>query len=612
MSKSKVSDVYATLRVHPWQTRIIRLQPGKFGSSLRAELFVADIIYNEGLAIRGPWPETDEQIEYDALSYTWGAPEFPRSLTCNTVTFPITENLYQALQHIRDKQNEHYLWIDAICINQGDNEEKAHQVQNMLGVYLKARSVIGWMGMAGQHTERAIDLAVACLIRNKRKIAQKGDWVLEDVCKGFLDLYERQWLQRVWVQQEIFAARQLVIRCGHLEIPSEALAMNPSELLQLVEGQWSSRQRPSYTDSDSESSRSTRSDTSSDDQGQAEGSDSEDGIPIPTGPLTSSKVHGILERLNSRRIPLMQAFQVWLSSDREMRPAWSATGQVQLKKPPPLAETLFQTSKLSVTNQRDRIYGVLGLTQTPSHAGSLQDNWEVGKIAIDYNSSVREAYTAATLWLIEHYKSFNILFFANSQPICDELDDLELPRWVIDWRRPLGSLGAFMWEYLCQDFNMQRDRGFQVDYDQFIQDNGNAIQRGELVVQGHLIPKGVFKDYPDWDWREGREDEDRQNDRSVDEYWRRDATYDVTQHDHTLILPRFGPSLPLILQAIAGSGDRFHFVGVLEPHLGNSTSCEGYYGYGIWQVRENTLKNYPWGRLVAEMQDAEPESFVIV
>lgn len=69
--------------------------------------------------------------DYVALSYTWGPPhQNPlHTIHLEETTFPVTESLYTALQHLRPCSASDAalrIWIDAVCINQSDNLEKAN------------------------------------------------------------------------------------------------------------------------------------------------------------------------------------------------------------------------------------------------------------------------------------------------------------------------------------------------------------------------------------------------------------------------------------------------------------------------------------------------------
>jgi hypothetical protein len=44
--------------------------------------------------------------------------------------------------------DERLVWIDALCINQSDDEEKTEQVRRMGEVYAQAKQVIVYLGRA--------------------------------------------------------------------------------------------------------------------------------------------------------------------------------------------------------------------------------------------------------------------------------------------------------------------------------------------------------------------------------------------------------------------------------------------------------------------------------
>ena len=56
------------------------------------------------------------------------------SKSCSS-TLPITRNLYRALKQLRCNNQSRVFWIDAICVNQQDMDERGHQVQRMADIY---------------------------------------------------------------------------------------------------------------------------------------------------------------------------------------------------------------------------------------------------------------------------------------------------------------------------------------------------------------------------------------------------------------------------------------------------------------------------------------------
>ncbi len=57
---------------------------------------------------------------------------------------PVGKNLYLAMkQMFKTKSSMEYIWIDALCINQADNEEKAIQLTAMGDIYAQSlRTVV--------------------------------------------------------------------------------------------------------------------------------------------------------------------------------------------------------------------------------------------------------------------------------------------------------------------------------------------------------------------------------------------------------------------------------------------------------------------------------------
>jgi hypothetical protein len=89
---------------------------------------------------------------YSAVSYTRGEPEFSGRIIIknngpdNDSYLPITDNVKSMLQHLRKPHNPIYLWVDAICLNQEDENEKAEQIPLMGKIYSQAHRVYIWLG----------------------------------------------------------------------------------------------------------------------------------------------------------------------------------------------------------------------------------------------------------------------------------------------------------------------------------------------------------------------------------------------------------------------------------------------------------------------------------
>ncbi|KAE9367363.1 HET-domain-containing protein, partial [Stipitochalara longipes BDJ] len=91
----------------------------------------------------------DSDVKYQALSYVWGDSRERRTISCDGRRLDLTTSLYDALvqlcanNKIRDNS---FVWIDAICIDQGNVIEKTAQIKMMREIYSHASYTIIWLG----------------------------------------------------------------------------------------------------------------------------------------------------------------------------------------------------------------------------------------------------------------------------------------------------------------------------------------------------------------------------------------------------------------------------------------------------------------------------------
>ncbi|KAE8382672.1 heterokaryon incompatibility protein-domain-containing protein [Aspergillus bertholletiae] len=199
---------YSTLRLGPNMTRLVRLlPPEKDGSRIECELFNYIL------------PERSVRKHlYEALSYVWGSESKPCTIFLNGIAFPVTKNLYTALLHLRDPQLARTIWVDAICIDQDNDDEKSIQIPLMRAIYAQADRVIVWLGEAIEDGDNALKrihrLAEDQSLQDKSLLAQSHK-TSDDAC---LKLLQREWFQRIWVLQEVGVARYISIICGSVQI----------------------------------------------------------------------------------------------------------------------------------------------------------------------------------------------------------------------------------------------------------------------------------------------------------------------------------------------------------------------------------------------------------
>ncbi|KAF7560263.1 hypothetical protein G7046_g3888 [Stylonectria norvegica] len=95
---------------------------------------------------------------YVAISYAWGEREFSRTLEIrcdgDSSYLRITLNLETLLRGVRASCFPRRLWIDAICLNQKDEMEKAKQIPLMRNIYKMAAAVEIWLGPESHTTAK--------------------------------------------------------------------------------------------------------------------------------------------------------------------------------------------------------------------------------------------------------------------------------------------------------------------------------------------------------------------------------------------------------------------------------------------------------------------------
>lgn len=105
----------------PWSIRLIRLRPS-FDLSPPLELNLLEVLLED-------FPS--KVNSYEPLSYVWGAPTGTVPCRSEGKELLITPNCNEALQHLRLPDNDRVLWVDAICIDQGNSEESSLRLEQV-------------------------------------------------------------------------------------------------------------------------------------------------------------------------------------------------------------------------------------------------------------------------------------------------------------------------------------------------------------------------------------------------------------------------------------------------------------------------------------------------
>jgi hypothetical protein len=105
---------------------------------------------------------------------------------------------------------EDWLWIDALCIDQSDGEERAHQVGIMSEIFGRADQVISWLGPACESSKHAMVVIAGTSDPYTGNHTSSGTSLSEAI----YSLCERPYWKRLWVFQELKHARQISLMCG--------------------------------------------------------------------------------------------------------------------------------------------------------------------------------------------------------------------------------------------------------------------------------------------------------------------------------------------------------------------------------------------------------------
>lgn len=160
----------------------------------------------------------EDMPQFEALSYMWG-PETPPDerleIFLNGVRFPVRANLLGALRYLRSEtgSSARLFWIDAICINQEDIEERNRQVPRMRHIYFRASTVVVWLGADYVKIQDRIPEF------GKGSSAGSSDAYPKEESEMVLALQKDAYWGRVWVLQEIGRARRLRVCFGRVCLP---------------------------------------------------------------------------------------------------------------------------------------------------------------------------------------------------------------------------------------------------------------------------------------------------------------------------------------------------------------------------------------------------------
>lgn len=188
------------------------------------------------------------ETSYTALSYCWGDATPVANVRVEGGTLGVADNLWSFLQQFGNshRATEMLLWIDAICINQTDADEKSAQVNMMWSLYENAQLVLVWLGVGDSSTESVFsvlegfakldtsakeegpDLAIVSVDQLDGRIISKhgsAPGVREQILEDLRTLTHHQYFYRMWTYQELINAPTIEILSGEAHCSWNDLAV---------------------------------------------------------------------------------------------------------------------------------------------------------------------------------------------------------------------------------------------------------------------------------------------------------------------------------------------------------------------------------------------------
>ncbi|KAB8295104.1 hypothetical protein EYC80_007040 [Monilinia laxa] len=169
------------------------------------------------------------KVKYEALSYAWGDLPATKTIIIDQTDYYIRDNLFAALEALRLRSRRRHLWVDAVCINQEDFDERNGQVALMSQIYAKADEVIVWLGKAGRDYWGAMVLldslgsSEVSTRELSRSISEHAAVAHVKFWTELSLLCHRPYWQRLWIIQEVVLASKIKTHCSSLIFDWERL-----------------------------------------------------------------------------------------------------------------------------------------------------------------------------------------------------------------------------------------------------------------------------------------------------------------------------------------------------------------------------------------------------
>ena len=365
------------------EIRLILIKPGLWDDEVHCTLTLTSLLEH------GP--------PFNCLSYCWGDYQDTRQITLEHTRFGcrsvrVRANLYAALRHLRKSDGAVLFWIDALCINQRDTQERSEQVGLMREIYEKAEAVFVWLGLCDEILESAIGFirGIHDKFRAKCGSGRISVWTTFDAAQGQIleaidvngttstpnhkalqalhKFFRLPWFRRVWVLQEVWVASRVVVRCGYMGLDWEAV---------MLAGIWQGCRATEYL--------------------------------MP---------------------PLRENLQGGIGYLPEL---WVRLAACNKERQLSIIELIFEAREFDATDPRDKLFALLGLGKETYQGGALLD-----RQIPDYKKSKIDVYKDFTISIINQRRSLEILSAVDT--FTPQPEGTSASRWIPDFDRGISVI----------------------------------------------------------------------------------------------------------------------------------------------------------------------------
>ncbi|KAI0111149.1 HET-domain-containing protein [Nemania sp. FL0031] len=200
------------------EIRLLKIAPRRDGEPIRCVYEIASVEGN---------------VPYETLSYVWGRGDRKKPIVVEGTNAELTDNLFAALNRIRHESTIRYLWVDALCINQGDSTEKMAQVNMMHKIYSNCVQCNLWMGdidasALGVTESEAVEAAKGALDVVRILAGRDFEGRLPHLTtaeqevqagRALKALMSTEWWSRIWTVQEATSPKNSTVLWGPLSVP---------------------------------------------------------------------------------------------------------------------------------------------------------------------------------------------------------------------------------------------------------------------------------------------------------------------------------------------------------------------------------------------------------